>query len=78
VNGGSDLGSSDETVALDELAELTEQITRRLQGGVGVDLEEYVRRHPRCAGPIRRLLPTLLGLASLGRATEPGRDERHP
>jgi hypothetical protein len=78
MSDGSDSGSDEETVALamNELAELTEQITRRLQDGEPVDLEEYARRCPRCAGPIRRLLPTLRGLAALDRATEPGCDKR--
>jgi hypothetical protein len=80
MNEGSDPDAGEETVALvmDELAELNEQITRRLQDGEAVDLEEYARRFPRCAGPIRRLLPTLRGLATLARATEPGCDKRPP
>jgi hypothetical protein len=79
MNDGSDPGSGAEAVAqaMDELAELTEQITRRLQGGEAVNLEEYALRYPLCAGPIRRLLPMLRMLASLDRATEPGRVE-HP
>jgi hypothetical protein len=80
MTDGSDPDAGEETVALamSELAELTEQITRRLQDGEAVDLEEYARRFPRCAGPIRRLLPTLRGLAALDRASEPGCDTRPP
>jgi hypothetical protein len=78
MNDGSDPGAGAETVALamDELADLTEEITRRLQDGEAVDLEEYARRFPRCAGAIRRLLPMLRGLATLARAPEPGCDKR--
>jgi hypothetical protein len=80
MNDGSELGSDDETVALamNELAELTEQITRRLQDGEVVNLDEYALRFPGYVGPIRRLLPTLRGLASLHRATKPDRDLRPP
>jgi hypothetical protein len=80
MNDGSEPGSDDETVALamNELAELTEQITRRLQDGEVVNLEEYVRRCPGCAGPMRRLLPMLRALASMDRATDPGCDRLPP
>ena len=70
-----DVAKELEGVATDELADLTEQVTSRLQDGKAIDLEEYGRRFPRCAGPIRRLPPTLRGLASLDRATEPGGDK---
>jgi hypothetical protein len=59
------------------LAELTEQLTRKLQAGEVVDVEDWCRRYPRCAGPIRRLLPTLRQLAGLDPATEPCRG-KHP
>ena len=58
------------------LAKLTEQITRKLQAGEVVEFEDYARRYPRWAGPIRRLLPTLLQLSELDHATEPTRGER--
>jgi eukaryotic-like serine/threonine-protein kinase len=76
--GDPDAGAETGALAMDELADLTEQITRRLQDGEAVDLEEYARCFPRCAGPIRRLLPMLRGLANLARATEAGCDKRPP
>jgi hypothetical protein len=51
-----------------ELAALTEEITRLIHDGESVDLDDYAKRHPRLAGPARRLLPTLLGLAELSRS----------
>jgi hypothetical protein len=55
------------------LAELTEEITRRLQAGETFDAEAYVAQHPDCAGPIRDLLPTMHDLVELGRAVARGR-----
>jgi hypothetical protein len=72
--------SSDETPLspmMYVLADLTEQITRRLQEGEEVELEACARSDPRCAGPIRRLFPVLRLLASLKRAIEP-RDVKRP
>ena len=44
------------------LAELTDQVTQRLQDGERIDIEEWERRHPGCGDQIRRLLPTLQAL----------------
>lgn len=52
------------------LAELAEQITRKIQAGEEVDLEEYGHRYPRWAGTIRRLFPMLLRLTSLDRPAQ--------
>jgi hypothetical protein len=49
------------------LAELTEEITRRLLAGEAFDADAYVAQHPDCAGPIRDLLPTMHHLVELGR-----------
>ncbi|SIO58866.1 hypothetical protein SAMN05444166_5840 [Singulisphaera sp. GP187] len=49
------------------LAELTEEITRRLLAGEAFDAEAYVAQHPDCAGPIRDLLPTMHHLVELAR-----------
>jgi serine/threonine-protein kinase len=51
-----------------ELAELAEEITRRLQAGDAVDLDDYGARYPEWAGPIRRLMPVLREMAELGRS----------
>jgi hypothetical protein len=48
-------------------AEIVEEITRRLQSGEPIDPEDYIRHNPECAGPIRRLLPTLETLISVAR-----------
>ena len=63
--------------ALDpELAELAEEITRRLQAGDVVDPEDYAARHPEWAGSIRRLMPILREMADLGRSVVGAGDER--
>lgn len=56
------------------LAELTEEITRRLLAGEVFDAEAYVAQHPDCAEPIRELLPTMHHLVELARIVE---RERH-
>jgi serine/threonine protein kinase len=48
------------------LAEVAEELTRRLQAGEAVDLQAYEARYPAYAESIRRLLPALEGLANLG------------
>ena len=48
------------------LAEVAEEITRRLQGGERIRAEDYVARYPNMEDPIRRLIPTLLDLALSG------------
>ena len=47
------------------LAELTEEITRRLEAGEPVNGDD-LGDNPACAGPIRQLLPTLRTMVSLG------------
>ena len=54
-------GSEDVAV----LAELTEEITRRLEAGEPVNGDD-LGDNPDCAGPIRQLLPTLRTMVSLG------------
>ena len=54
-----------------ELAALSEEITRRLERGEIVDLNEYQRAYPYLAAPIRGLIPTLHTLVMLGRAINP-------
>jgi hypothetical protein len=61
------------------LAEVAEQITRRLQAGQTIDEDDYVRRHPTLAAPIRLLMPAICGLAELGQLfprRRPGGDRR--
>jgi eukaryotic-like serine/threonine-protein kinase len=58
------------------LAELAEEITRRLQAGDVVDPEDYAARHPEWAGSIRRLMPILREMADLGRSVVGAGDER--
>jgi hypothetical protein len=65
----ADLPDSDQT-----LADLTEQISFRLQAGERVHAEDYARRYPAYASLIRWLLPALRILVAFGRATE--RDPR--
>lgn len=55
------------------LAALAEQITRRLESGDPVDVEEYARRYPTWAGSIRGFFPTLRQLVALGRSASRGR-----
>jgi serine/threonine protein kinase len=45
------------------LAEITDEIVERLQGGEAVDLEAYVQRHPQHEQRIRELLPAMTMLA---------------
>ncbi len=67
-----------------KLAELTEEITRRLLAGEPFDEDAYVAQHPDCAEPIRDLLPTMLHLVELGRTVArerqnaPRPDPSHP
>jgi hypothetical protein len=55
------------------LAELTEEITRRLQSGESVEAAAYAKQHPEWVGPISELLPTLHELVDLGRSVGRGR-----
>jgi WD40 repeat protein/serine/threonine protein kinase len=48
------------------LAELVEEIARRLQSGEEVEVETYAAAHPKLADQLRRLWPTVLALAGLG------------
>jgi serine/threonine-protein kinase len=78
-DSASDCGAVDPV-----LAGLAEHVTRRLQSGEAVDADDYAARYPAWAGPLRGLLPTLYGLAALGRSVarrrahraEPDRDAR--
>ncbi|MHC5540756.1 hypothetical protein ACYOEI_21255, partial [Singulisphaera rosea] len=51
-----------------------EQITRRLESGDSVDVEEYARRYPSWAGSIRGFFPTLRQLVALGQSASRGRN----
>ena len=51
-----------------KLADLTEDITRRLQSGESVDIEAYAISHPECAVSIRALFSTMNDLIDLGKA----------
>ncbi|WP_254053803.1 hypothetical protein [Singulisphaera sp. GP187] len=55
-----------------ELAELAEEITRRLQDGEVVDLDDYAARHPEWADSLRQLMPVLREMADMGRAVVGG------
>ena len=57
-------------------AEIVEEITRRLQSGEPIDPEDYIRHYPECAGPIRRLLPTLETLICVARNSARDRPPR--
>ena len=50
------------------LAGLAEQVTRRLQSGDPVDVDDYVGRYPARAGSIRGLFSVLHDLTALGRS----------
>jgi hypothetical protein len=56
------------------LAELADEVARRLLRGESVDPSSYDALHPGESGPIRALLPTMEGLAELGRSVALGRD----
>ncbi len=49
-----------------ELAALTEEITRRLESGDPVSADDCFGDNPACAEPIRRLLPAMRQMVSLG------------
>lgn len=55
------------------LADLAEEVTRRLLAGERGAAEACVARNPGSAGPLRALLPTLHGLVGLGRSVARGR-----
>jgi hypothetical protein len=55
------------------LAELTEEITRRLQSGESVEAATYANQHPEWVGPLSELLPTLHELVDLGKSVRRGR-----
>jgi hypothetical protein len=50
---------------VDMVAELTEEITRRLEAGEPLNGDD-LGDNPACAGPVRQLLPTLRTMLSLG------------
>jgi hypothetical protein len=53
------------------LAALAEQITRQLERGEIVDVNEYQRAFPYLAASIRGMVPTLHALVEVGRAINP-------
>lgn len=54
------------------LADLAEVITRRLQAGEVVDVEEYVARNPEWETQLRRLMPVLLEMAKVCQSLDGG------
>lgn len=56
-----------------ELAELAEEITRRLQAGEAVDFDDYAVRYAEWASSIRHLMPILREMAELGRSVVAGK-----
>ena len=64
------------------LAEVTEEIARRLQSGESLEVDAIADQYPHSAGPIRELLPTLNDLVELGRSVALGRrrqtNDSHP
>ncbi len=52
------------------LADLIDELARRLQSGERIDLDQYLRQYPDYAQELQDLLPTLSLLAELGRAGE--------
>jgi hypothetical protein len=73
LNGRSDQGKpkiNDERLAAEPpvapvLGEIIEDITRRLQLGEAVMIEDYVQQNPDFERPIRRLFPALQLMSSL-------------
>ncbi len=57
------------------LAELAEQLTRRIQAGEAIEIDHWCRLYPRWAGAIRRMVPTLRQLAGLDKAVDPDQTE---
>ncbi len=77
TEGSDSSGRGDETNPL--LAELTEEITRRLQAGEVIEPDAYAAQHPDCAGTLRELLPTMEHLIELGRTVaRESQAESHP
>ncbi len=60
------------------LAALAEQITRQLQSGEAVDIDDYARKYPAWAASIRGLLPTLHQLVELGQSVAASHQARRP
>jgi hypothetical protein len=60
------------------VAELVEQITRKLQRGEPLEADDYLRQFPACSEPILALLPTLRDLSDLGRSISGARHGKRP
>ena len=58
--------SDNATAANQILDDLLAEISDKLHAGESVDLEDYVRRYPECAQPLRQMLPAMQALADLG------------
>jgi WD40 repeat protein/serine/threonine protein kinase len=56
------------------LADLFDELVRRVQAGEHVDLDDYIQRHPTRADELRRVFPAIEMLVELGRssASRPG------
>jgi hypothetical protein len=77
------MNSDDDTVSAGDdigvLAEITEQITRRLESGEPIGEDERVAVHAARADSILGLLPTLRTMVSLGEAmAHEGADRKWP
>ena len=55
-----------------KLAKLAAWLARRIQAGEQVDVDDYVRRYPKWAKTIQKLLPAIRDLTALGRALPGG------
>jgi len=58
--------SLNETTSNQVLDELVDEITKRLQAGEAVDLDEYVGQYPELEDQLQKLLPGMQMLADLG------------
>ena len=54
------------------LAKLLEEVTRRIEGGEAVDVDELTARYPLWADQIRLLVPAIAGLAKISRNLDDG------
>jgi hypothetical protein len=58
--------------AEESLAELVEELTRRLEAGEAIDIERVRREHPELAGELEALVPALAAVEGFGRGVESG------
>ena len=53
-----------------QVADLLEQVTQRIQAGESVDLAALAREHPQCAEQLRQLFPAMRVLTEIGQHAE--------